>query len=322
MQRHQRADRAWVELELAQGRHVRDLPPEELARALAERRVLTFDIGSDGFGGGSVYLSMPGPEDRAPLEGSPAYRQHRVSLVFDALPIDEPLLKLLNGNAWEKLSEVPGFERIWPTKARYTVHGSPGSGAAIVEAALAELGVGFRVADVDARNDEHRGEAFGALNPQRKMPVVETEDGEVWTESLAIVLTLSERHPSGVLFPAGGPERARVLRWATFCATELYPLVEVMDYPKRFVDSGTDALATRATGLWLERWTILEHQIEGEPYFGASGFSAVDLFIAFMSRWAIDADWRASHLPRLDALASAVLARPALKPVIARHIRR
>jgi glutathione S-transferase len=206
---------------------------------------------------------------------------------------------------------------------KYIIHGAPGSGSGIVEAACAEIGVEYEVRDLDARNDEHRGEAYAAVNPHRKMPTLEVEDGEIITESVAILLTLDERHRDAELLPPpGSKERAQALRWMLFLATEMYPMVEIIDYPERFAPSADSAgaLRERADELLRQRWRVLEANVTGSPYFVASGFSATDLYVTKFSVW-LDEAWRREHLPKVDALTAAVLARPALAAVWARHVR-
>ena len=178
--------------------------------------------------------------------------------------------------------------------------------------------------DLDARNDEHRGEAYAAINPHRKMPTLVTEDGEIITESVAILLTLDERYRDAELLPPpGSKDRAQALRWMVFMATEMYPLVEMMDYPERFAapTGGERAVRERAQEIYRERWRLLESHVAGSPYFLASGFSATDLYITKFAVW-LDEAWRGENLPKIDALTSAVLARPALAEVWARHVRR
>ncbi len=203
----------------------------------------------------------------------------------------------------------------------YVIYGAPGTGSGIIEAACAELGVGYEARDLDARNDEHRGAGYAAVNPHRKMPALEV-GGERITESVAIVLTLDERHPEGRLLPPpASPERAQALRWMLFLATEVYPLVEMIDYPARFVDEGAaSTLRERAEAMTRERWRVLEAHVAGEPYLLPSGFCATDLYITKLAVW-VDAGWRRQHLPRVSALVEAVRARPALAKVWARHIR-
>lgn len=204
---------------------------------------------------------------------------------------------------------------------KYILHGAPGSGSGIVEAACAELGIEVELCDLDARNDAHRGGAYASKNPHRKLPTLELSDGELITESVAILLTLDERHRAGGLLPPpGSKERAQALRWMLFLATELYPLVEIIDYPERFADTTAEALRERAEALWRERWRLLEAHVAGAPYFLPSGFCATDLYITKLGVWLDDA-WRREHLPKIEALIAAVRARPALATVWARHIR-
>lgn len=205
---------------------------------------------------------------------------------------------------------------------RYVIHGAPGSGSGIVEAACAEIGVEHEARDLDARNDEHRGDAYRTINPHRKMPTLELETGEIITESVAILITLDERHrEAGLLPPPGSEERAQALRWMLFLATELYPMVEMIDYPERFVPKGeAEVLRERAEEIVRERWRTIEASIAGSPYLLASGFCATDLYVTKLGVW-LDGAWRREHLPKVDALITAVRARPALAKVWARHIR-
>lgn len=203
---------------------------------------------------------------------------------------------------------------------KHVIHGAPGSGSGIVEAACAELGLDYEIRDLDARNDEHRGDAYAALNPQRKMPTLEVGD-EVITESVAIVLTLDERHrEGGLLPPPGSRARAQALRWMIFMATELYPIVEIQDYPQRFAPTPADADAVRARAdeLWRKRWLVLESNLAGRPYAIPEGFCATDLYVTVLGRWVDDA-WRREHLPRVQGIMDAVRARPALAGVWPRH---
>ncbi len=204
----------------------------------------------------------------------------------------------------------------------YIVHGARGSGSGIVEAACAELGVDYTIVDLDVRANEHRGDAYGKLNPQHKMPTLELGDGEVMTESVAILLTLDERHPdAGLLPPPGSRARAQALRWMLFMATEMYPLMELIDAPERFMAPPPDAksLHARAVALWLERWRVIEDNISGSPYCVETGFCATDLYITVLSRWDMTEAWRRENLPKVEALTTEVRARPALASVWARH---
>lgn len=200
------------------------------------------------------------------------------------------------------------------------LYGARGSGSAIVEMACAEVGVAVEIHDLDLRADEQRGDAYAAINPHAKLPTLDL-GGERLTETAAILLTLDERNPSaGLLPPSGSRARARASRLLLFMATELYPIIEIVDYPERFSPEPAtlEAVRERAKHIWRSRWATVEAAVAG-PYSLEHGFSAVDLYAAVLSRWDMSAQWRAENLPRVDALAAAVAKRPAVAPVWARH---
>lgn len=204
----------------------------------------------------------------------------------------------------------------------YRLYGERGSGAGIVEIALVALGVNYEFCEVSLEAGAQRSEEYARLNPQRKLPTLVTPAGETLTESAAILLTLDERYPQARLFPEPRtPERAQALRWLLFLATEVYPIVEISDYPERFAPAGCDPELVRqqARRIWRERWLILESQIAGSPWLLASGFCLTDVYLASLSRWAHQDEWRPANVPRVEALARAVAERPLVGPVWRRH---
>jgi glutathione S-transferase len=204
----------------------------------------------------------------------------------------------------------------------YQLYGNDGSGSGIVEMALAELGITPELHTVSLAASAQRGDDYARLNPERKIPTLITPSGEVLTESAAIVLVLDERNPDARLFPERGtPERAQALRWLVFLACELYPLIEIVDYPERFAPDTASAPTVRevAKQLWQSRWPLVESAIMGSPWLLASGFCATDLYLSVLSRWSLDHAWRAHHLPKVDAIARAIAQRPRSGPVLRRH---
>jgi glutathione S-transferase len=205
----------------------------------------------------------------------------------------------------------------------FTLYGDVGSGAFSAEAALAEVGAPYRFELVSLEKNEQRQPAFLAINPSGKMPALKLAEGEIITESAAILLTIADYFPQARLLPPqASKERAQAYRWLAFMAGEVYPIVEIVDYPERFVPGGDSAELQRvARDRIRERLLIIERMIAG-PFFLAGGFSLLDIYAAMFSRWSLEADWKAANLPRLMALADAVSQRPAIAPVWRRHFLR
>jgi len=205
----------------------------------------------------------------------------------------------------------------------YILYGDKGSGAFSAEAVLAEAGAPYEFNLISLDKNEQREPAFLAINPSGKMPALRLPEGPIVTESLAILMTLADHFPNARLLPPqGGPARTQAYRWLAFMASEIYPMVEISDYPERFVTNGdAEALRQKARERIRERLLIVERMCDG-PWFLASGFSIVDIYAAMFSRWrgSIGKEWlKEGHIPKLDALARAVSQRPAIAPVWKRH---
>lgn len=209
----------------------------------------------------------------------------------------------------------------------YVLYGELGSGAATAEMALAEAGqpVDFRM--VPIKGARQLDAEYRKLNPMGRVPTLILPEGTVMTETLAILLTIADRFPGAELLPApGDAARGRALRWMALLAGEFYPHVTRADYPERFSAEAAHAAAirTRATEMGREVLTIIEtHAGLGDdpaaPFLLGARFSVADIYLAVLSRWMGGRQWTPRHAPRLEALAQAVAARPAIAPLWAKH---
>ncbi len=206
----------------------------------------------------------------------------------------------------------------------YRIFGDKGSGAFSAEAVLAEAGAPYEFHSVSLEKNEQRKPEFLAINPSGKIPALRLPEGEVITESSAILLTIADHFPNARLLPPqAGPARAQAYRWLAFMASEIYPMVEVSDYPERFVPEGAEAEALRANARARirERLLIVE-RFAGDPWLLPSGFSILDIYVSMFTRWrgSIGREWLAEgHIPKLSAISTALAGRPAIAPVWARH---
>jgi len=204
----------------------------------------------------------------------------------------------------------------------FTLYGDLGSGAFSAEAALVEAGAPYRFELVSLDKNEQKQPAFLAINPSGKMPALRLPEGEIITESAAILLTLADHFPQARLLPPqASNDRAKAYRWLAFMAGEIYPIVEIVDYPERFVAVEAEALRAKARERIRERILIIERMIQG-PFLLAHGFSILDIYAAMFTRWSLAPDWKLANLPKLMELADAVSQRPAIAPVWQRHFNR
>ena len=84
----------------------------------------------------------------------------------------------------------------------------------------------------------------------------------------------------------------KTLIWLAFMAAEIYPIVEIVDYPERFIPEDGDPAALRkiARERIRERILIIERMIEG-PFLLSGGFSILDIYAVMFSRWRVAKYW-------------------------------
>jgi GST-like protein len=202
----------------------------------------------------------------------------------------------------------------------YTLLARPGWGSAITEAMLEIAGVPYRIEAVDPLQPGPARDRLLALNPLGQLPTVLLPDGTVMTESAAIALYLADRSP-GLAPPADSPDRARFLRWLVFLVAAIYPNCLYGDFPKRFVsdEAASKELRASADALTERHWRQLEGEVAARPWFLASGFSALDIYVRVMTHWRPRRPWFEANCPKLFAIAKATDAEPRLAKVWARN---
>jgi maleylacetoacetate isomerase len=93
-----------------------------------------------------------------------------------------------------------------------------------VRIALNLKGVAVEHAFHHLRHGGQRAPDYLRLNPQGLVPALETDDGSVLTQSLAICEWLEETHPEPPLLPGEALERARIRAFALAIACDIHPV--------------------------------------------------------------------------------------------------
>ena len=95
------------------------------------------------------------------------------------------------------------------------LHYSPGSCALGIHVLLEETGAPFTLARIDFAAREQYGEAYRALNPKSKVPLLQLDDGSVLTEFQAIATYLARTHTEKPLIPSSPLARRGCTRRST-----------------------------------------------------------------------------------------------------------
>jgi glutathione S-transferase len=202
----------------------------------------------------------------------------------------------------------------------FKLYTSAGTGGFAAHAVLEEAGARYRIIAVDTRAGDHRTAKFLKLNPMAQVPVLELPNGEVMTESAAMVIYLCDR--LGVLAPApGSRNRARFLRWLLFLAVNTYTADLRAYYSDRFSTVPGDVTGIRAAALadMDRQFAMVDKAIGAGPFMLGRSFSALDIYLAMLVYWHPEPDAIVKRHRNIGRLVERVKARKAVKAINAFH---
>lgn len=203
----------------------------------------------------------------------------------------------------------------------WQLYGARGWGSTLAEAALAWVGAPFEFIDVEGFDAPGPArDRLLAVNPLARVPTLVVPDGEIMTESAAIMLRLAELHPASGLAPSSDdPLRAAFPNRLIWFVSVLYPTFSYRDYPERWAPDAAEQLVERIDVFRRSLWLQLESEVEESSWLLGERPSALDIYVCVMSHWRPRRAWIAENCPKLYTIARKAEALPALAPVMARN---
>jgi GST-like protein len=208
---------------------------------------------------------------------------------------------------------------------RYILYTGRRSGAASIEVMLGALGLDAELREAAPWTDPV-GPYYDELkrvNPLAQLPTLVAPGGEILTESVAVLWTLLERHPSDWVPPPSTRERAACLRWMQFAASTIYTAVGIADYPERWTaasdEGGRAAVREAAVARMRLGWDIVAAAHRGGRFFLGERPAVCDVYFANLSRWWKMRDYLRARQPAFCDVMERVDALPEVAPVWARH---
>jgi glutathione S-transferase len=147
---------------------------------------------------------------------------------------------------------------------------------------LAEKGVSVPAEQVDLGAMEQKSEAFTAINPLQRVPVLALDDGTVITESVAICRYFERLRPEPPLFGRGPKEEALVEMWNRRMDMNLltavsnvfrhtHPAMKELEVPQ--VPDWAEANRPRV----LDFLAILDAELQNQLYVVGDHFTIADI---------------------------------------------
>jgi glutathione S-transferase len=173
-----------------------------------------------------------------------------------------------------------------------------------------EAGIALEFEKVDLKTKTTAGGAsYLKINPKGAVPALELDNGEILTEGPAIVQYLADQRPqSGLAPPWGTLARYRLLEILGFINSEIHKAYSPLFNP-------VISAAERAERIeYLQkRYSIIESQLEKQPYLLGDHFTVADAYLFTITNWAYQLKVDLSSFPHVLALQERIAARPAVQ---------
>lgn len=155
------------------------------------------------------------------------------------------------------------------------------SAAYRVRIALALKGLPYETIPISLPGSAHRSEQFRAVNPQRRVPALMLNDGNVLVQSLAILEYLEEVYPQNPILPKDPVERAKVRAVSQIVSCDIHPLNNSGTQQRLTSQFGADKAALDAwTTHWIdEGFSAIDRLLEPGPFAFGDQITMADICI-------------------------------------------
>jgi len=200
----------------------------------------------------------------------------------------------------------------------YTLYWGVRTAAIAPDAVLSEAGADFTRKRVNRTNGRVDDPDFEKISPMKQIPALVMPDGTVMCESVAIALTLAERHPEAGILPAeAGNERAMVYRWLMHIVCNIYECDLRHSYADRYTSdpNGIEGVRAAAAERWDRAFGVVETEIGDGPWFLGKTYTLLDIYLAATVCWHYDTPALLARSPNIARVCATVRKRPALAPL-------
>lgn len=189
---------------------------------------------------------------------------------------------------------------------------SPGACSLASHITLVEAGLPFTADKVDMRARlTSDGRDFTTVNPNGYVPALELDDGQVLTESQAILQYLADQKPAAQLAPPAGTfERYRLLEWLSFISSELHKGFGPLLRP-----GGAKEVKAAAREKLGTRLHHVARHLASRQYLVGEHFTVADAYLYTILTWTRMTGIDLSAWPVLAAYRERIQQRPAVQAV-------
>ncbi len=174
---------------------------------------------------------------------------------------------------------------------------------------LIEAGIAFEPIAIDRQKRTADGQDYNDITAKSYVPALVLDDGEVLTESTALLPYIGGLNPAAKLIAAPGTlAHFRVTEWTAYVGSEIHK-----NFGPLFRPGSTDEMKATARETVLKRLAYIEAALGDKPYLTGDDFTVADAYLYVTLSWAGKVAVDLGGLPRLQAFLARCSARPSVQ---------
>ncbi len=205
----------------------------------------------------------------------------------------------------------------------YTLYWDRRTRAASVHMALAETDIPFQLHHINLNKGEHKTAEYRAINPKGFVPTLVTSNGDIMTETPAMLMHVCDHDSTGTLAPVtDDPLRITFLDWFFYHVGVLHDPYKRLYFPERYSTERAhiEGIKDAAAKSLEDHWQLIEaHLSINGPYHLGDSFSVLDILLVTFSDFK---SWKPDFFetfPATKRCFELVKSRPNLTAVINEH---
>lgn len=185
----------------------------------------------------------------------------------------------------------------------------PGACSLASHICLIEAGIACDAIAVDRQKRTADGKDFLSISAKGYVPALVLDNGEVLTETAALLPYIGELNPAARLIPSPGTlGHFRVAEWTAYVNSEIHK-----SFTPLFRPGSTEEMKVEARQNVVKRLALVEATLADRPFLTGADFTVADAYLYVTLSWTGLVGVDLSGLPRTAGFLQRCAARPAVQ---------
>ena len=201
-----------------------------------------------------------------------------------------------------------------PTKLYY----APGACSFASHIAIEEVGLPYETQRLDLAAGDQRKPEYLKLNPRGRVPTC-VVDGHVITENVGIMSFFAGGYPKAKIWPDDPFHQGLAISTMAWLSNTVHASYGHLVRPARYVDEADaqEKVKAKARTMYEDYLREIDGLLAGRKWSIGDHYTCVDGYLLVFYRWGNRQKMPVRDMKNYSALADRVLARPAVKKVMA-----